>query len=169
MGTAVNPGRYTHAHTGDVTVFLIGMRFGRPLRVAKWWPVFTAMPPMLRHLSTEPESGMLAYHLWPGRTTLLLTYWRSPDHLMAFASDAAAPHLEPWRRFNRTIGSDRSVGVWHETYQCHPGDYEAIYVDMPAFGLGKASGVQRVGRGTATARQRLRAHQADVSVASVVE
>ena len=36
MTTAVNPGRYTHAHTGDVTVFLIGMRFGKPLRVARW-------------------------------------------------------------------------------------------------------------------------------------
>ena len=164
MATAVNPGRYTHAHTGDVTVFLIGMRFGSPLRVAKWWPVFTAMPRMLRHLSVDEESGMLAYHLWPGRTTLLLSYWRSPDHLMAFASDAAAPHLEPWRKFNRTVGSDPSVGIWHETYQCRPGAYEAIYVNMPAFGLGKASGVQRVGKGTATARQRLRGQRPEVSL-----
>ncbi len=160
MSTAVNTGRYTHAHTGDVTVFLIGMRFGKPLRVARWWPVFSAMPPMLRHLSTDPESGLLSYHLWPGRTTLLLSYWRSPDHLMRFASDAAAPHLEPWRQFNRTLGSDASVGIWHETYQCHPGDYEAIYVNMPAFGLGKAAGAVRVGKGTATARQRMRAQTA---------
>jgi hypothetical protein len=161
MASAVNAGRYTHAHTGDITVFLIGMRFGKPWRVAKWWPVFTAMPPMLRHLSTQPESGLLGHHIWPGRTTLLLSYWRSPEHLMAFASDPAAPHLEPWRRFNKTIGSDPSVGVWHETYQSHPGDYEAVYVNMPAFGLGRASGVQRVGKGTATARQRLRATWSD--------
>jgi hypothetical protein len=169
MATAVNTGRFTHAHTGDVTVFLIGMRFGKPLRVARWWPVFTAMPSMLRHLSTHPESGLLGYQLWPGRTTLLLSYWRTADDLMAFASDAAAPHLEPWRRFNTTIGSDPSVGIWHETYQCHPGDYEAIYVNMPAFGLGKASGVQPVGKGSATAKQRLRAQRAVVPEPSAVE
>jgi hypothetical protein len=30
------------------------------------------------------------------------------------------------------------VGIWHETYTASPGTYENIYVNMPAFGLGKA-------------------------------
>jgi hypothetical protein len=34
------------------------------------------------------------------------------------------------------------VGIWHETYRSHPGDYENVYLNMPAFGLGKAFGLQ---------------------------
>jgi hypothetical protein len=31
------------------------------------------------------------------------------------------------------------VGVWHETYRTREGDYETIYVNMPSFGLAKAT------------------------------
>ena len=30
-----------------------------------------------------------------------------------------------------------TVGIWHETYRVHQGDYENVYVNMPAFGVGK--------------------------------
>ncbi len=30
------------------------------------------------------------------------------------------------------------VGIWHETYIIHPGEYENVYVNMPKFGLGNA-------------------------------
>ncbi len=111
---------------------------------------------MLAHLARNPRVGMLGQHLWFGRTTLMLSYWRSPEHLQRFASDRDAPHLEPWRRFTRRIGGDGTVGIWHETYQASPGQREVVYVDMPDFGLGGVMGVEPVGRGTATARQRLR-------------
>lgn len=140
--------------TQDVTVFLIGMRFNTPLRVDRWAPVVAAMPRMLRHLSKDPESGLLHHELWFGRTTLALQYWRSPEELRAFAADPSAPHLEPWRKFQR-LAHEGHVGIWHETYVCGPGRMESFYVNMPAFGLGKALGTIPIGPGLATAKQRL--------------
>jgi hypothetical protein len=55
----VHRGRYTADIDGDFVVFLIGMRFNRPWRVRKWWPVATAMPKMLRALDQHPELGCL--------------------------------------------------------------------------------------------------------------
>lgn len=103
-----------------MTVFLTGMHFAAPHRVDRWGPVFLAMPRMLRHLAAHPESGMLGHHLWFGRTTLLLSYWRSPQHLQAFARDANAPHLAPWRGF-QALAVEGHVGVCHETYVASPG------------------------------------------------
>ena len=39
------------------------------------------------------------------------------------------------------VGTDGSVGIWHETYVASPGSYESIYVNMPPVGLGKAGTV----------------------------
>ncbi len=30
------------------------------------------------------------------------------------------------------------MGIWHETYRVQPGNFECIYNNMQAFGLGKA-------------------------------
>lgn len=54
------------------------------------------MPRMLRHLAGNPEAGMLGFDQWLGRTTILVSYWESLDHLRRFAADRAAPHLGPW-------------------------------------------------------------------------
>ncbi|MDQ3150721.1 MAG: DUF4188 domain-containing protein [Actinomycetota bacterium] len=156
----VFPGRYT-ADVGEdgAVLFLIGMRFNHWWRIDKWWPVFVAMPRMLRHLAADPDSGLLGVHLWPGRTVLVLQYWRSAEELIAFASDAGAPHAAAWREFNRRIGTDGSVGIWHETYEVRPGHVEAVYGNMPAFGLAAATSHVPVtaGRGNARARLRRRA------------
>lgn len=50
---------------------------------------------------------------------LVLQYWRSVDELIVFASDSRAPHAAAWREFNRRVGADASVGIWHETYTTH--------------------------------------------------
>src|SRR6266567_1704880 len=58
-------------------------------------------------------------------------------------------------RINKAIGSDGSVGIWHETYLVEPGRYEAVYGNMPVFGLASATKhVPAVGR-RETARRRL--------------
>ena len=65
------------------------------------------------------------------------------------------PHVDAWRRFNRTIGADGTVGFWHETYKVGAGQHEAIYGNMPIFGLAAATEhVPAVGR-RETARRRL--------------
>jgi len=46
------------------------------------------------------------------------------------------------------------VGVWHETYEIKPGNWESIYVNMPPFGAGKAFGASRIGGAREAARGR---------------
>jgi hypothetical protein len=126
---------------GEAVVFLIGMRFNKLWKIHKWFPVLLAMPRMLRELEAKPELGFLGYHLWVGRTTMVLQYWRSVEHLNAYAKDRNRAHLPAWAAFNRAIGKSGDVGVWHETYRTREGDYETVYVNMPPFGLGKATKV----------------------------
>lgn len=152
----INARRTTARLDGDFVVFLIGMRINQPLRVHKWWPVFAAMPRMLRELSLRPELGLLSYELWFGRTVIVLQYWRSLDQLLDYAKAKDAAHLPAWRDFNRAIGTSGSVGVWHETYIVGPGRYENVYVNMPAFGLGRAGSLVDATAGYESADGRLR-------------
>jgi Monooxygenase af470-like len=159
--SAVHPGRYSADVDGDFVVFLIGMRINQPLKVRQWLPVAAAMPPMLRALDQYPELGCLGYHSWFGRTTILLQYWRDFESLDRFARDKQLPHLEPWRRFNTAVGRSGVVGVWHETYRVRAGDFEAIYVNMPVFGLAAASRHVPTSRKAQTAAARLGLSRAD--------
>lgn len=65
----------------------------------------------------------------------MVQYWRTMDQLLAYAKNRDAVHLPAWKAFNKKVGLDGSVGVWHETYAVSRGSYENIYVNMPAFGL----------------------------------
>lgn len=158
---AVETGRYTADIDGDFVVFLIGMRVNRPWKFRKWWPVAVAMPRMLRVLDKRPELGCLGYHLWFGRTTIVVQYWRSFEHLDRFARDKELPHLEPWRQFNRAVRDSGDVGIWHETYKVRAGEYEAIYGNMPVFGLANAGRHVPAGSKAHTAAARIGAAQTD--------
>ena len=76
--------------------------------------------------------------------------------LESFARDHEAPHLPAWRRFNCSVGSDGSVGIWHETYRIESGGYEAIYANMPVWGPAKATALAPVTRRRETARRRIK-------------
>jgi Domain of unknown function (DUF4188) len=130
--------RLTANLEGDFVVFLIGMRVNNPLKVHKWMRVFAAMPPMIKELQQHPELGLLHAEAWFSRTTVMVQYWRSMEQLLAYALDKDSAHLPAWRDFNTAIGTDGTVGIWHETYALSPGKYESVYVNMPPFGLGKA-------------------------------
>ncbi|MFO1193578.1 MAG: DUF4188 domain-containing protein [Rhodoferax sp.] len=133
------PGRYSAQIDGSFVVFLIGMRINRLLAVHKWLPVARAMGPMVEHLLAHKELGLLhaqPFLYWRGAG--LVQYWRSFEQLEHFARDPALNHLEPWKRFNRAVGADGSVGIWHETYQVQAGQYECVYGNMPPFGLAVA-------------------------------
>ena len=153
----INKGRLTAKFDEKFVVFLIGMRVNQPLKVHKWWPVATAMPRMIKELSRRPELGFLHAEMWFGRTTLMVQYWRSVEHLLHYAKDREAEHLPAWRAFNqRGRGTDAAVGIWHETYLVSPGTYENIYVDMPPFGLGKVGALEPATKGRQSAADRLR-------------
>ena len=151
----VNPARVTHDYDGDLLVFLIGMRVNRLWRPDLWWPVFSAMPGMLRELMTDPESGLMGYRLTFGRGgPLLVQYWNSHEKLYAYASHPNAEHRPSWTRFNRMIRKvPGAVGIWHETYVVERA--ESIYSGMPASGLAAATSAVPVARRGETARERL--------------
>ena len=152
----INVGRLFSTREGNFAVFLVGMRINRPWMIHKWWPVAMAMPRMLKELEGRPELGMLAGELWSGRTTILVQYWRSSEHLFAYARNRDSEHLPAWQAFNRLVGTSGDVGVWHETYVISPGAYENLYVNMPTFGLGKAGTLSPATGGFQSAEARLR-------------
>ena len=147
--------RLTAQIDGEVVVFLIGMRINRIWKVHKWLPVALAMPRMLRELSADPDSGFLGFESWLGNPTIALQYWRSFEHLERYAKDSTRLHRPAWTAFNRAVGSNGDVGIWHETYRVKPGDYECIYNNMPPFGLGKATTAVPAKAGLETARARI--------------
>ena len=144
----VFPGRYTARMEGPFVVFLIGMRVNRLWALHKWVPVARAMPPMLRELYANKESGFISaefYVTWRGVATV--QYWRSFEQLHAYAHARDAKHLPAWAAYNRAVAGNGSVGVWHETYQVAAGAYECIYVNMPRWAMARVGEhVPAVGR-----------------------
>jgi hypothetical protein len=137
MSTMI-PQRMSGRMTGEFVVFLIGMRVNRWWKVHRWVRAAAAMPRMIRELSANPELGLLGAEAWFGRTTIMVQYWRSMDALLDYAKNGNAEHLPAWRAFNKLVGTNGDVGIWHETYRVRPGDYEGVYVNMAPFGLGRA-------------------------------
>lgn len=149
------PERMSAEIDGDFVVFLIGMRINKPWKVHKWWPVFSSMPRMLKELAANPELGLLGYTMG---LRVIIQYWRSFEHLEAYARSAQHEHLPAWKAFNQAIGRSRGdVGIWHETFQVRAGEYEAVYSGMPAFGLGRAARLVPATGHRETARGRLSA------------
>jgi hypothetical protein len=150
------PGRFTAQYSGSFVVFLIGMRVNKFLAVRKWLTAARAMGPMLRTLRAHPEKGLLGaqvFFTWRGVATV--QYWRSFEDLETFARDKMDPHLPAWRRFNQMVGTDGSVGIWHESYLVAAEQYECVYNNMPLFGLAEATAhVPALGQ-LETARRRL--------------
>ena len=68
----------------DRGLFPIGMRVNRPLAIRQWLPVFASMPPMLRELQADPESGYLGGTTWASPRAVLLVHYRDThDRLVA--------------------------------------------------------------------------------------
>jgi hypothetical protein len=150
------PSRMTAAHDREVVVFLIGMRINSWWRVHEWMPVAGAMRRMLKELDARPELGLLGHERWfTSGVALSVQYWRSLDQLLAYAHARDSAHLPAWREFNRKLTTARGLGVWHETYAVPAGSHETIYFNMPAFGLGRATGVVEASGRRASARGRL--------------
>lgn len=163
----VTNGRFTARMDEPFVVFIIGMRINKLFAFKKWVPTARAMGPMLRELYKHPEKGFLGgeFFFYP-RGPAVLQYWRSFEDLERFARNPDDLHLPAWRRFNQTVGSDGSVGIWHETYMVQPGNYEAIYSNMPPFGLAKATEIVPAVGGRETARRRLLRGENEAAVPS---
>ncbi|MCK1798793.1 DUF4188 domain-containing protein [Streptomyces sp. XM4193] len=136
------------------------MRINSFWAVRSWWPVFWAMPRLMRELAGDAEAGLLGSRALLGgpRDFYLVQYWESQEKLFAYASAQGKEHRPAWAAFNRRVREGRGkVGFWHETYAVPAGAHEAVYVNMPRFGLGEALGVIPVGRRGETAAGRMQA------------
>jgi hypothetical protein len=138
---------------GDFVVFLIGARISKLQLVRSFIDLGgrRGMKHMLDYLVERPEKGLLAFEM--GIPTIV-QYWRSFEHLEAFARDKDDPHLEIWRQYWRRVGRSERTGIWHETYLVRAGEYEAVYSNMPPHGLGKAGRVVPASE-SSSARERL--------------
>ena len=92
--------RLTATIEGDFVVFLIGMRINKPWKLHKWFPVFRAMPKMIRELEQHPGSGFLGHIMGLG---VIVQYWRSFEQLEAYARDANQLHWPAWVAFNQSV------------------------------------------------------------------
>lgn len=154
MGSTINQ-RIAASIEGDFVVFLIGARINRWWKIATFLRVGKAMTRMIKELKTNSQLGLLHVESWGGQTSIMVQYWKSFDDLHAYARNTESEHLPAWADFNRTIGSNGDVGIWHETYFVKQGQYEAIYNNMPEFGLAKAGGWIPAKGSQNTARGRL--------------
>jgi hypothetical protein len=140
---------------GDFVVFLIGASPDKLHLIRSLIDLGgrRGMKHMLDYLVEHPEKGLLGYQM--GLPTIV-QYWRSFDHLEAFANDRKDPHLAVWRNYWKRVGTSGRTGIWHETYLVRAGEYEAVYGNMPPHGLGRAGRLVPLAEAK-TARQRFRA------------
>jgi len=148
--------RMTTELDDEFVVFLIGMRINHWWKIHKWLPVSLAMPKMLKELYANPELGFISQESWFGRTTLMVQYWKSFEHLEAYAKNRNGTHLPEWVKFNKKIGNNGDVGIWHETYLIKKGCHESVYNNMPQFGLAKVGKHLSLSQKAQTARSRLK-------------
>jgi hypothetical protein len=149
---------------GDFVVFIIGARLNRWWKLPKYLWFMSTMPKMLAEVAANPKSGFLG---WQALTlTSNMQYWRSLEHLTAYSRDRDQTHYPYWVRFNKEIGSNGDIGIWHETFLVRAGEYECIYNNMPLRGLAKASKhVDAVGRASTAAGRLGRSDGADAPIA----
>lgn len=156
----VIPGRMMAEIDGDFVVFMIGMRINRWWKFHKWLPVAMSMPKMIKELMTHPENGCLYIQTYLG---VVIQYWKSFEHLEAYARATDKAHLPAWNAFNRKVrASSGDIGIWHETYLVHAGEYETVYSSVPPMGLARAGRLVPVSKEKDAARDRLRRGSAPV-------
>jgi len=124
--------------SSEFAIFLIGMRINKPWKVHRWLPVAQAMTRMIQELKQTEALGLRNVESWFGRTTIMVQYWESFEALERYATGKSFAHLPAWSAFNKAVGSNGDVGIWHETYRVRPGDFECVYNNMPRFGLASA-------------------------------
>lgn len=154
MGQKIFEGRYTTENNEDMVIFLIGMRINKWWAIHKWFPVFNAMPGMIRELYQNSDLGFKSMESFFGlRTTVLIQYWRSTEDLISYAK--GQQHLTAWKNFNKKIGNNKAVGIYHETYVVRKGEYETVYGNMPVYGLSKALNHVPITKDMNSAKKRL--------------
>jgi hypothetical protein len=140
LRTKIFHGRWAAHSDEPFVVFMIGMRINRFFSIRKWTHGAIMFTRMYRHLLANPGKGFLGgQQIVYGRGIGMIQYWRSFEDLERYARSHDELHIPAWRTYNRRVGNDGKFGIWHETYLVDPAAFEAIYDNMPKFGLGTAA------------------------------
>ena len=123
-------------------VFLFGIRINKLWKFNKWIPVIRARNRIIKELYNNKDSGFMAHESWLGNPLITLQYWRSYAQLIEYAREKKGDHFPAWVAFNEHYSGDGDIGIWHESYLIKEGCYEAVYKNMPIFGLGKATAIK---------------------------
>ncbi|KAI9094872.1 hypothetical protein DFS34DRAFT_582546 [Phlyctochytrium arcticum] len=145
----VVPGNSTARIQGDFVVFLIGARANTPSAIldSRFGEIGNAMTAMRKELQDQPELGCLGAEDFismygDGSQILAVQYWRSVEHLHAYARGKGHVHVRAVPKFIKIAKDSPDFGAWHETFAVKSGDYETFYLNMPPFGLGNARETQ---------------------------
>jgi hypothetical protein len=147
--------RVTAHIQGDFVVFLIGMRINELWKPRRWPRHLRTMPRMLKELEAAPaEHGFLGY------TNLgllsLIQYWRSFDHLEAYARAGDKQHWPAWPEFNRLMKDSAATSAsGTRPISSELASTKNIYNGMPLMGLAKAARLADVTGDAEAARGRL--------------
>ena len=138
---------------GDFVIFIIGARLNRWWKLPKYLWFLSTMPKMLAEVAAKPESGFLGWQSLNLTTNMqYLAVARAADRV---PRDRDQTHYPYWVKFNKEIGSNGDIGIWHETFLVRAGEDEMHLDNMPLRGLAKASKhIDAVGR-AATAKGRM--------------
>jgi hypothetical protein len=141
----VVPGRKTAHLKGDFVVFHIGGRANVGIDGNFKW-MGDAMEAMQKELEENSEElgclGTENYMGTHGQGTLSVQYWKSLDHLNAYARSSAGKHTGAWAKLMKMGRNGADYGFWHEAFQVRNGEYDTIYVNCPPLLLGNAKGAK---------------------------
>jgi Domain of unknown function (DUF4188) len=153
----IRTGRWMARRDEPFAVFVFGMRLNRLRGLPRFAWGLRVLRRILRDLDAHLGRGFLAGQVyWAGRTLVAVQYWESFDALDGWARDHRLPHRKPWQRYLREALGDEAMGLWHETYLASPGNWEGVYVNMPAWGLAAGVDAVEMQATRGSARERLR-------------
>ncbi|SCG48292.1 monooxygenase family protein [Micromonospora rifamycinica] len=163
--------RMTAEIEGDFAVFMTGMRVNNFFKVKRWLPTFWSMGGVLKAMWADQETtgALHAHAYWGNRGAVMIVYFRSIEHLERFANNRELAHSKALQDYFRRMKDNPAVGIWHESYVVHDGEYEAVYNHMPeATGLAAAGECVPVSRrgNSASARRATGAQVAARAVAA---
>ncbi|MCJ1438082.1 hypothetical protein MMC27_007469 [Xylographa pallens] len=127
----------------NVVLFVLGARSNHPL--GRFSPEFKEMGAHFQAMWKDAEENRELYgylgKTFPlisaeqasGNVLVTLSYWKSIEHLHAFARGPA--HRAGWDWTNKKIYKNPNIGIMHEAYSAPDGHWENIYANFRPFGF----------------------------------
>ncbi|MCJ1391814.1 hypothetical protein MMC18_004681 [Xylographa bjoerkii] len=127
----------------NMVLFVVGARSNHAL--GRSAPIFKEMGKYFFAMWEEAEANreqygylgktfpLISTELASGNVMITLSYWKSIEHLHAFARGPA--HRKGWDWLNKVARHDQSLGIMHEVYSAPYGHWENVYANFRPFGF----------------------------------